>query len=165
MDLKPRLALPWFAVAAAIVVADQATKWLVLASMLPGQRHAVLPFADLVLVFNRGAAFSFLAAAPGWQTPLFVAIAAVAIVVVSVMLVRDPGKRLLCSGLALILGGALGNVWDRLAYGQVVDFILLHAGGWHWPAFNVADSAITVGAGLVIVDSFVHREAGDEPKR
>jgi len=148
---------PWFAIALAIVVADQATKWLVLESLAPGQRIAVLPFFDLVLVFNKGASFSFLADAGGWQRPLFIGIAAVAAVVVSVMLVRDPDKRLLCTGLALILGGALGNVWDRIAYGHVVDFVLLHAGGWHWPAFNVADSAISVGAVIVIIDSFVHK--------
>jgi signal peptidase II len=152
-----RRAWPWFAVALAIVVADQATKWLVQAYLAPGQRIAVLPFFDLVLVFNKGASFSLLADASGWQRPMFIAIALIATVVVSVMLVRDPGKKLLCSGLALILGGALGNVWDRIAYGHVVDFVLLHAYGWHWPAFNVADSAISVGAGIVIVDSFVHK--------
>jgi len=157
-----RQAWPWFVVALAIVAADQATKWLVLASLMPGQRHEVLPFFDLVLVFNRGAAFSFLASAPGWQTPLFIGIAAVATVVVSWMLLHDPGKRLLCSGLAMILGGALGNVWDRGAYGHVVDFVLLHAWGWHFPAFNVADSAITVGAGIIIIESFVHKEASRE---
>jgi len=153
-----RRAWPWFAVALAIVAADQATKALVQAAMIPGQRHAVLPFLDLVLVYNKGAAFSFLSAAAGWQRPLFLGIAAVAVVVISALLVRVPGKRLLCSGLALILGGALGNAWDRIAVGQVVDFVLLHAAGWHWPAFNVADSAITVGAGIVIVDGFVHKE-------
>ena len=153
-----RKAWPWFAAAIAIVVADQATKWLIQSWLLPGQRHEVLPFFDLVLVFNRGAAFSFLANAPGWQTPLFIGIAAIATVVVSWMLLREPGKRLLCSGLALILGGAIGNVWDRAAYGHVVDFILLHAWGWHFPAFNVADSAITVGAGIVILDSFIHKD-------
>jgi signal peptidase II len=158
-DTKPRAttAMPWFAAAAAIVAADQLTKWLMQSSFAPGQRQTVMPFFDLVLVFNKGAAFSFLASAPGWQTPLFIGIAALAVGIVSFMLVREPGKKLLCAGLALILGGAIGNVWDRIAYGHVVDFILLHAGGWHWPAFNVADSAITVGAGIVILDGFVHR--------
>ncbi len=152
-----RRAWPWFAVSLAILVADQATKWLVQAYLAPGERIQLLPFLDLVLVFNKGASFSFLADASGWQRPLFIVIALVATIVVSVMLVRDPGKKLLCSGLALILGGALGNVWDRIALGHVVDFVLLHAYGWHWPAFNVADSAISVGAGIVIVDSFVHK--------
>ncbi|MGE0876251.1 MAG: signal peptidase II [Burkholderiales bacterium] len=152
-----RRAWPWFAAALAVVLADQASKWLVQASLAPGERVALAPFLDLVLVFNKGAAFSFLADAPGWQRPFFIGIAAVAAVMVSTMLVREPEKRLLCAGLALILGGALGNVWDRIAYGHVVDFVLLHAGGWHWPAFNVADSAISVGAGIVIVDSLVQR--------
>ena len=157
-----RRSWPWFALALAIALADQAVKALVQAGLVPGQRISVLPFFDLVLVFNKGAAFSFLANAPGWQTPAFLAVAGVAAIVISVMLVREPGKRVLAGGLALILGGALGNAWDRAFLGHVVDFILLHAGGWHFPAFNVADSAITIGAGLVIVDGFLHREAPHE---
>jgi signal peptidase II len=151
-------ALPWFAVAAAIVVADQLTKWLVLARFAPGERVEVTGFFNLVLVFNKGAAFSFLAEAPGWQTPVLVAFAFGAAILVSVLLVRSPGRQLFCAGLALILGGALGNVIDRLRFGHVVDFLDLHAGGWHWPAFNVADSAITLGAVLLIVDGFRHEE-------
>jgi len=159
-------ALPWFAVAAAIVVADQITKWLVLARFAPGERVELTGFMNLVLVFNKGAAFSFLADAPGWQTPLLVAFALGAAVLVSVLLVRDPSRRLYCAGLAFILGGAVGNVIDRLRFGHVVDFLDLHAGGWHWPAFNVADSAITVGAVLLILDGFRHHErrAGAAPK-
>jgi signal peptidase II len=148
----------WFLIAAAIVVADQLTKWAVLARFAPGERLEVTQFFNLVLAFNKGAAFSFLAGAGGWQTPVLVAFAIIAAVVVSVMLVRSPGRRLFCAGLALILGGALGNVIDRLRYGHVVDFLDLHAAGWHWPAFNVADSAITVGAALLIVDGFRHHE-------
>ncbi len=148
----------WFLVAAAIVVADQLTKWAVLARFAPGERLEVTQFFNLVLAFNTGAAFSFLAGAGGWQTPVLVAFAIIAAVVVSVLLVRSPGRRLFCAGLALILGGALGNVIDRLRYGHVVDFLDLHAAGWHWPAFNVADSAITVGAALLIVDGFRHHE-------
>jgi signal peptidase II len=151
-------AAPWFAVSAAIVVADQITKWLVLARFAPGERVEVTGFMNLVLVFNKGAAFSFLADAPGWQTPLLVAFALGAAVLVSVLLVRDPSRRLYCAGLALILGGAVGNVIDRMRFGHVVDFLDLHAGGWHWPAFNVADSAITVGAVLLILDGFRHHE-------
>jgi signal peptidase II len=151
-------ALPWFAVAAAIVVADQITKWLVLARFAPGERVELTGFMNLVLVFNKGAAFSFLADAPGWQTPVLVAFALGAAVLVSVLLVRDPSRRLYCAGLALILGGAVGNVIDRLRFGHVVDFLDLHAGGWHWPAFNVADSAITVGAVLLILDGFRSHE-------
>ncbi len=155
-------ATAWFIAATAVAALDQLTKWLLQSSFAPGQRQAVLPFFDLVLVFNKGAAFSFLANAPGWQTPVFIGIAALAVAIVSWMLVREPGKKLLCAGLALILGGAIGNVVDRVAYGHVVDFILLHAGGWHFPAFNVADSAITVGAGIVILDGFLHKDAPNE---
>jgi signal peptidase II len=151
----------WFVLAAAIVLADQASKWAVLASFVPGERLRITGFFNLVLAFNKGAAFSFLAGAPGWQTPLFVAIALTAVVVVSVLLLRTPDRRIFCTALALILGGALGNVIDRLRFGQVVDFLDFHALGLHWPAFNVADSAITIGAGLLIIESFLQRKPGE----
>jgi signal peptidase II len=150
---------PWLAAAAVIVAADQATKALVQGALAPGERIPVVPFADLVLVFNTGAAFSFLAGAGGWQRGFFIAVAFGAIALIAWLLARHGGERLFCAGLALILGGAVGNLWDRIALGHVVDFVLLHAGGWHFPAFNVADSAITVGAGLLILDSFVGRKA------
>jgi signal peptidase II len=148
----------WFALAVAIVAADRITKLAVLASFAPGEIRPVTGFFNLVLVFNKGAAFSFLAGAPGWQLPLFAGFAAVASVVIAVLIVRNPAKRMFCAGLALILGGAVGNLIDRLRYGHVVDFVDLHAFGWHWPAFNVADSAITVGAALLILEGFLHRE-------
>ena len=148
----------WFSVAAAIVLADQLSKWLVLARFAPGERVELAGFFNLVLVFNKGAAFSFLADAPGWQTPLLVAFAAAAALIVSVLLLRSPERRVFCAGLALILGGAIGNVIDRLRFGYVVDFLDLHAAGWHWPAFNVADSAITLGAALLILDGFRRHE-------
>ena len=149
---------PWFAGAAAIVLADQITKWLVLARFAPGERVELTGFFNLVLVFNKGAAFSFLAAEAGWQTPLLAAFALGAALVVSVLLVRSPERRMLCAGLSLILGGALGNLVDRLRFGHVVDFLDLHAAGWHWPAFNVADSAITIGAVLLILDGLRRHE-------
>jgi signal peptidase II len=151
-------ALPWFAVSAAIVVADQLTKWLVLSHFAPGERVELTGFFNLVLVFNRGAAFSFLADAPGWQTPVLVAFALGAAIIVTVLLLRSPERRMFCAGLALILGGAVGNVIDRLRFGHVVDFLDLHAAGWHWPAFNVADSAITIGAAILILDGFRRHE-------
>jgi len=153
----PRTA-PWFAVAAAIVLADRLAKWAALSQLRPGEPVAVTGFFNLVLVFNRGAAFSFLADAPGWQQPFFIAVALIAAAIVSWMLWRYPARLLLCAGLALILGGALGNLWDRVAYGQVVDFLDFHAFGWHWPAFNLADSAISVGAGILIAESFLRRD-------
>jgi len=151
--------LRWYLLSLLVVILDFVTKAVVLASFAPGESRALAPFFNLVLVFNKGAAFSFLAGAQGWQTLLFASIAVVASVVVSVLIFRNPGKNLLCGGLALVLGGALGNLYDRLAYGHVVDFLDVHAAGWHWPAFNVADSAITVGAGILILESFLQREA------
>ncbi|MGD9951456.1 MAG: signal peptidase II [Burkholderiales bacterium] len=151
-------ALPWFLVAAAVVVLDRLTKWAMLDWLRPGEVVEVTSFFNFVLVYNRGAAFSFLANAPGWQTPFFVAVAVIASAVVSWLLWRHPARRLLSAGLALILGGALGNLWDRLQWGAVADFLDFHAFGWHWPAFNVADSAITVGAVVLIVEGFVHKE-------
>ena len=152
----------WYLLAAAVVLADQLTKWLVLGAFRPGEVRELTPFFNLVLVFNKGAAFSFLAGAGGWQTPLLAGFALLASVIVGVLIWRNTGKRLFCLGLALILGGALGNLIDRVRFGQVVDFLDVHALGWHWPAFNVADSGICVGAVLLIVESFL----GDEkPKR
>ena len=149
---------PWFLAAAGIVLVDRVTKWAMLGWLRAGEVVEVTPFFNFVLVFNRGAAFSFLADAPGWQTPFFAAVAIVAAAVVSWMLWRNPAKRLLCAGLALILGGALGNLWDRLQWGAVADFLDFHAFGWHWPAFNVADSAIVVGAAILILESFLHKD-------
>ena len=148
----------WIALAIAVLVADQATKAAVLAAFAPGEELPLLPFLSLVLTFNRGAAFSFLAGADGWQRWFFAAIAVAAAVFI-VWLLRRGGSRLYCLGLALILGGAVGNLIDRLWLGQVVDFVLLHWRGWTYPAFNVADSAITVGAILLILDSFRQRRA------
>ena len=156
--MKSAATFRWFALAAAIIVADQLVKWLVLGHFAPGESRAVTGFFNMVLVFNRGAAFSFLAGADGWQTPLLVGFALVAAAVVSGLIVKDPAKRLFCLGLALVLGGALGNVIDRLRFGYVVDFLDFHAFGAHWPAFNVADSAITVGAVILFLDSFLPRE-------
>ena len=158
--MQLRKVLPWFAVAAAIITADRVTKLVMLEAFAPGERLQVTGFFNLVLVFNKGAAFSFLAGASGWQTPVFATVSTVAAVVLSVLIVRHPGNRVLCAALALMLGGALGNLWDRLEWGHVVDFLDFHAAGWHWPAFNVADSAITVGAAMLILESFVRRDAG-----
>ena len=148
----------WFALALAVVAADQLTKAIVLAHFFLGERVEVTGFFNMVLVYNKGAAFSLLSDAGGWQTPALVVFALVAIGLVGTFIVRSPGRHMLNTGLALILGGALGNLIDRVRYGQVVDFLDFHAAGWHWPAFNVADSAITVGAALLILEGFVHRE-------
>ena len=148
----------WFALAAAVVLADQATKAIVLGRFAFGERLELTGFFNLVLVYNKGAAFSFLSDAAGWQTPLLIGFALVAIGILGTLIVRSPERRLLCTGFALILGGALGNLIDRFRYGQVVDFLDFHVAGWHWPAFNVADSAITIGAVLLILEGFVKHE-------
>ncbi len=146
----------WLAVAGAIVAADFATKALILATIRPGEEKVLTPFLSLVLTFNPGAAFSFLANADGWQRWFFTAIAAVASVLI-VWLLRRGGGTLFCLALSLILGGALGNLWDRITFGKVVDFVLFHYAGWSYPAFNVADSAITIGAALLILESLRER--------
>src|SRR5919198_2754029 len=149
----------WFALAAAVVVADQLVKAIVLAffSKRPPQVQ-VTDFFNLVLALNKGAAFSILRDASGWQTPVLIVFALAAAVLVIALIVRSPERRMLCTGLALILGGAVGNVIDRMRLGHVIDFLDFHVAGWHWPAFNVADSAITVGAALLILEGFMHHE-------
>jgi signal peptidase II len=155
---SPKAAARWFALAGAIVLADQLVKWLMLARFAPGEVLEVTGFFNLVLVFNKGAAFSFLASEAGWQTPLLVAFSFTASVVVGVLILRNAGRGLLCGALGLVLGGAVGNVIDRLRFGYVVDFFDFHALGWHFAVFNIADSAITVGAGLLILEGLLHRE-------
>ena len=145
--------LAWLAVSAAVVMLDQLSKQLMQGALPPGQSVRVTPFFDLVLVLNPGAAFSFLSSAPGWQRELFIGIALVASAVIVYLMRKHAGDRLFCLGLALILGGALGNVVDRLHLGAVVDFLSFHVAQYYWPAFNLADSAITCGAALLIWDS------------
>jgi signal peptidase II len=147
----------WYALALVTAILDQLTKAWVSASFDYGQARAVTGFFNLVLTHNQGAAFSFLAAAGGWQRGFFIVIALVAIVVIGVLLARHAGEKLFCLALALILGGAIGNVIDRILLGHVVDFLDFHYAAWHWPAFNLADSAITVGAALLVADSMFPR--------
>jgi signal peptidase II len=148
----------WLLVSVAVIALDQATKAMVLHAFRPGEFTVLTPFFSLVLSYNTGAAFSFLAGAGGWQRWMFAAIAVLATLLLG-WLMRRGGDRWYCLGLALVLGGALGNLWDRLAIGAVVDFLLFHYRDWYYPAFNVADSAITVGAALLILDSFRQRRA------
>jgi len=154
-----RVTAAWVGLALVIALADQGTKQLIGSLLAAGENRAVTGFFNLVLVFNRGAAFSLLSDAPGWQRELFAGIAVAASVLIVVLLARHCADRLFCAGLALILGGALGNLWDRIVLGHVVDFLDFHALGYHWPAFNLADSAITVGAALLILDGFRTRKA------
>ena len=146
---------PWLAVALAVILLDQLTKTLVIGFFELGDSRAVTSFFNLVRVHNAGAAFSFLAGAAGWQRWFFVGLGVAAAGFIVWMLRSHGGQRLFGWALALILGGALGNVIDRLLHGHVVDFIQVHYGGWFFPSFNVADSAITVGAGLLILDELL----------
>ncbi len=149
----------WLWLSAIVIAADQATKAGIVATLREGEAFAVTPFFSLVLTFNTGAAFSFLSAASGWQRWFFVAIAVAAAVVI-VALLRRGGSAWYGAGLALILGGALGNLYDRLVIGKVVDFLLFHYAGWAYPAFNVADSSITVGVAILIFESLRRRDDG-----
>jgi signal peptidase II len=156
-DMPERSSLRWLLwtlPALAVVALDQFTKQWVSAVLQPAETLTVMPFFKLVLWFNTGAAFSFLADAGGWQRLVFVGIAVIATAVILWLLRKHPEQSLFCAGLSLILGGALGNLWDRVLHGHVVDFLLFHAGTAYFPAFNIADSAITVGAGMIIFDGF-----------
>ena len=143
----------WLALAALIVVADQVTKYAVVQYFAVNHTVAVTSFLNLLLVYNPGAAFSFLSDAAGWQRWFFVSIALIASAWIVYLLREYPNQRLFALALSLVLAGALGNVIDRILFGAVVDFLDFHAYGWHWPAFNVADSAITCGALLLIWDA------------
>ena len=144
----------WLAVATVVVVLDQVSKAWVLGSLHPMERHIVTAFFNLVLVFNPGASFSFLADAGGWQKWFFVVLALGISLWLLGLLRRHAQERLLPAALSLILGGAIGNVIDRLRFDAVVDFLDFHLAGYHWPAFNVADSAITVGVALMLWHQF-----------
>ncbi|MDF1822494.1 MAG: signal peptidase II [Alcanivoracaceae bacterium] len=149
--------LTWLLLSALVIGLDLWTKHLVEAQFRYGEFYEVLPFFNLTLAYNTGAAFSFLADAGGWQRWFFVAIGVFATVLILGWLLTLRDKRVLAGGLALILGGALGNLYDRLAYGHVVDFLDFHWAGNHFPAFNIADSAITLGAILLIVDMLLEK--------
>jgi signal peptidase II len=145
----------WLALAVLVILLDQLTKLLIVGQYPLGWSQSVTHFFNLVRVHNTGAAFSFLASASGWQRWFFTGLGAVAAVLIVWMLRSHPGQKLFGFALSLILGGAIGNVIDRLMYGHVVDFLDVHWAGWHFPAFNLADSAITLGAGCLLLDEFL----------
>lgn len=147
------------ALALVIVGLDQWSKQAVSAALRYGESVAVTPFFNLVLVYNKGAAFSFLSGASGWQREFFIALTAVALTAIAWMIRQHRHEIVFCWGLAMIAAGAVGNLIDRVAHGHVIDFLDFHAFGWHFWAFNLADSAITLGAGLLIIDSFRPRPA------
>ena len=142
------------AVSLVLVIADQWTKYAISSNLRYGESVASNSFFNLVLVYNKGAAFSFLSNAGGWQRMFFIVITCAAILVLMWLIAKHESEKLFRWGLTLILGGAIGNLIDRVAYGHVIDFLDFHFAGWHFWAFNVADSAISVGAALLIVDSF-----------
>jgi signal peptidase II len=147
--------LRWLSISAIVVALDLYTKHLIQAAFAYGDSYTITSFFDLVRYHNQGSAFGFLADAGGWQKQFFNAVSVVAIIVISYLLRKHSTEKLFCFGLALVLGGAAGNLYDRVTLGYVVDFLNFH---WKmiytYPAFNVADSAICVGVGLLLLDSF-----------
>ena len=151
--------LRWLTLSLLVIGADQLTKIAAEAELQLHEAVPVMPFFNLMLAYNEGAAFSFLSDAGGWQRWLFSGLAIVISLVITFWLRRlSPAERLTGFGLALILGGAIGNLIDRLAYGHVIDFIQLYYDRWYWPAFNLADSAITVGVVLLLIDGLVTKQ-------
>lgn len=147
--------LRWLWVSGLVVVIDRATKVMAESWLVAGDPVAVAPLFNFSLAYNTGAAFSFLSSAGGWQRWLFSIIAVVFSAILIVWLHRlERRQRTLAVALTLVLGGALGNLWDRIVYGHVVDFLDVYVGRYHWPAFNIADSAITVGAILLLWDTW-----------
>lgn len=152
--------LRWLWLSVAVIALDQITKNIAVSMLLPYSPVALLPGLNFMLAYNTGAAFSFLAEAGGWQRWFFVVLALAVSVFIVLWIKRLTGaERWVAAGLALVLGGALGNVWDRIVYGHVVDFIDVYYDQWHWPAFNVADSAITIGVALLLIDGLRRRSA------
>lgn len=144
---------PWLGIAAIVILIDQISKITITKTLSLGGEKVITSFFNLVLIWNPGAAFSFLGSASGWQRYLFTAIGIFAALFIVYLLKKHAGQRLFCWALALILGGALGNVIDRLMYGHVIDFLDFHLNGiGHFPAFNIADSGICIGAALFIID-------------
>jgi len=147
--------LPWLGLALVILIVDQFTKIMVLGYYRLGDSTRVTGFFNLVRVHNEGAAFSFLADASGWQRWFFTAVGIGAALFIVWMLRSHPGQRLFAFAMSCILGGAIGNVIDRMVHGYVVDFLQFHHSGWYFPSFNVADSAITIGAVSLILDELL----------
>ena len=144
----------WFSISSVIVVLDLYTKSLIQQAFAYGERLTITSFFELVRFHNEGAAFSFLADAGGWQKWFFTAVSVVAVVVITYLIIKHHTQKLFCWGLALVLAGAIGNLYDRITLGYVVDFLYFHINDLYWPAFNVADSAICVGVALLLWDSF-----------
>lgn len=153
--MRDKVMLKWLWLSLLAVILDQASKLAIAGSMQLYESIQVMPFFKLTYVHNTGAAFSFLSEAGGWQRWFFAGLAVVISAVIAVWLTRlKKHETLLAVALALVLGGAVGNLIDRLAYGYVIDFLDVYYDSWHWPAFNIADSAITLGVMLMLAESF-----------
>lgn len=156
-------ALPWYLLAIVAIILDQVTKLAAVAYLTYGERIEILPVFDLTLLYNTGAAFSMLSDAGGWQRWFFTGVAVVMSIVLTIWIYRLPRNQVvLAAALSLVLGGAIGNVIDRIRLGHVIDFISVHYSGSYFPAFNIADSAITIGAALMLIDAFFF--SGKTPK-
>ena len=151
----------WLSLSALVIVLDQLSKFGMRSWLAVGETIQVTPFFDLVMWYNRGAAFSFLSSAAGWQRWFFTVLAISISAWLVVLIRRHAHERLLPFSFALVLGGAIGNVIDRVSYGAVIDFLYFHIGGYGWPAFNVADSAISVGVVLLIWEQLAARRRHD----
>ncbi len=147
--------LSWLVISAVIVILDQWTKWLVANQFELYEARPITGWFNLVLAHNTGAAFSFLSDSSGWQRWFFIALTVVVVIGLLIWLLRlSNAMWRLRLGILLVLGGAIGNLIDRVRLGYVIDFLDVHAAGWHWPAFNIADSAICCGVALLLIDSF-----------
>ena len=151
-------------IALIVLVLDLASKYWVESTLEFGQKIALTGFFNLVLTYNPGAAFSFLSEESGWQRWFLSGIAGSAALLIIFLLNKYKHEQLFCMSLSLILGGALGNLYDRVTLGHVVDFLDFYIGTYHWPAFNIADSAIFIGAALMIYESFRHKEGSENSK-
>ncbi len=147
----------WLFLSLAVAAADQYTKYLIMQNLIEFERMVLLPVLEFMRLHNEGAAFSFLSGAGGWQRWLFIGIGLAVGTGIVIWIVRLPakGRGLLAAGLAFVLGGAIGNVTDRILWGHVVDFIRVHYQDWYFPAFNVADSSISIGVALLLLDSLL----------
>ena len=163
-DNSGSYSLRWFAIAATVLLLDQITKLWIMTDFVLGDSRYISSFFNLVRAHNEGAAFSFLSDAGGWQRWFFTFLSSAISLVIIVWLTRLPKQKIIeALALSLILGGALGNLYDRVTLGYVVDFLDFHWAGWHFAAFNVADMAISVGAGLIVIDAlfFAEKASGE----
>jgi signal peptidase II len=158
--------LKWLWLSSLLIVLDQASKWFMVSWLSLYETVAVIPFFNLTMAHNNGAAFSFLAQAGGWQRWFFIGLTAVISTALIIWLKKlSSAAKLEAISISMILGGAIGNVIDRIYHGYVIDFLDVYYGSYHWPAFNIADSAIVVGAALLIIDSFMTPPAQTQEKK